>query len=481
MSGSDGIIGRRQLVKQSAAMASLLVVGSSTAGRGALVEAQPQSASHEWLVNVVNHGAKGDGSTDDSGAIKAAAAAVVAAGGVLFFPPAGGSYRIAQDVRLPDTVATLFAPGARVYVEADTTFSLGGPLAALPMTIVTGPGEFQLERVMDVLPEWFGARADGSTDTGAALTRAAESAAARSTIMLSGGTYQFSSGVRMPAHKSLAVEGSGPGTLLRMQSGFGSDSALFAFIGTSASRTVDQALRKLRIEGTGRTSDGIALAIDYGTNIRIEDVQLYGIGNSALDIRRSWDITLNGLRVFACGGGPGGPAAVYIGDPRGSAGFDNNNTITIRSTDVERSFGVGLLLETVSNVTAVGCKFHGRPVTDTRWQESQELLLLRNARLVRMTGCEFSQARTKETSGAIRVTGGWSSLALTSATFAEIGDDDTFTIYVDCTDPRAQVVGDALVLNDPRTHTRYMHVAEPLPSSALQLGTIAAMSPAMLR
>lgn len=154
----------------------------------ALLAALPVWAAR---VDVREHGAAGDGATDDTPAFLAALAAIGDAPGSLLV--AGGTFSVAN-LELPQGVSLEFAAGGRLAPQAGSEISIHGAIVAGIEQIFTGEGRVS-GRVanLHVYPQWFGSRGDGEHDDGPALQKAAD-LAARSmgrTLFIPAGTYVF--------------------------------------------------------------------------------------------------------------------------------------------------------------------------------------------------------------------------------------------------------------------------------------------------
>src|SRR5688572_14351300 len=135
--------------------------------------------------------AVGDGVQDDRNALNVLANTTIpSSGGVMYFPP--GPYKIASDMTFPRHVTLRFANGAKLLLpDAVTVTILGGidgeltQIFALPDE-QTGTGRVRFSvlgsygvspLVTEVYPQWWGAKADFSTDDAKPLQRCFDAAA----------------------------------------------------------------------------------------------------------------------------------------------------------------------------------------------------------------------------------------------------------------------------------------------------------------
>jgi hypothetical protein len=136
-------------------------------------------------------GAKGDGSTDDSGAITMA---INSGAGIVLFPV--GTYMVSNNVTFPSSVAVQFVDGALLSPSSNVVITINGPIiAADAQHIFAGTGSVAVEPIMltHVSCRWWGATGDGSTDDTAAIQAAitALASAKGGTLYFPVGTYKI--------------------------------------------------------------------------------------------------------------------------------------------------------------------------------------------------------------------------------------------------------------------------------------------------
>src|SRR6185437_266469 len=133
------------------------------------------------LFDVTVHGVTTGAASDASAALGALAKAIPATGGTMYFPP--GDFALAGDLEIPRHITMWFAHGARLVARAGATPTItirGAIQAGAHQTF--GPGltirfipagvagaNTRAALLPDVLPEWWGARGDGTTDDTLAL------------------------------------------------------------------------------------------------------------------------------------------------------------------------------------------------------------------------------------------------------------------------------------------------------------------------
>ncbi len=149
--------------------------------------------------------AKGDGSSDDTDAIKEGLAQAASSGYFLITRPVF----IGESILLPDGMTLAFTGGGRIILAAGATLYLGNncKIAAGRQRIFDGSGKVAGgDYDLYALPEWFGASIGSGADASPAIEAAA---AIASTVYLDAGTYNLSAVVSLPVDHDVTVAGSG--------------------------------------------------------------------------------------------------------------------------------------------------------------------------------------------------------------------------------------------------------------------------------
>ena len=127
----------------------------------------------EGVFNVRDYGVKGNGSTDDAGAILDLIDTVSQSGGTIFFP--AGTYFIKEDsVSIPYRVGMIMQEGASFKLGEDGTLKINSCAFSAPKAqLFFGEGTVSgFGSVPNVLPEWYGAVADDGKDDSEAIGKA---------------------------------------------------------------------------------------------------------------------------------------------------------------------------------------------------------------------------------------------------------------------------------------------------------------------
>jgi len=160
--------------------------------------------------DVRSYGAVGDGVTDDEPAFALAIAA--AAGGRVIVTEATTSYKLSSHVTIPAGVTVEFRQGGLLSIDTSIVFTVNGTIEAGLYQIFSGAGTAVLAAgsCEQVIPQWFGAVGDDSTDNATALNAAMVAAQNVGTMFIPAGTYQLSTPINTWEYASIALHEGGP-------------------------------------------------------------------------------------------------------------------------------------------------------------------------------------------------------------------------------------------------------------------------------
>jgi hypothetical protein len=165
------------------------------------------------------YGAADDGSTDAEPEI--ATAITAAAGGIVVFSEAATSYKISSNVTIPSGTTVVFQEGGMLSIDNGITFTVnqGATLQAGHYQIFSGAGTavFGKGTVEAVIPQWWGATGDDSTDNITAFESALTATANIGRMDIPPGTYQittplenFPSSLDNDFSTGYIIQGAGP-------------------------------------------------------------------------------------------------------------------------------------------------------------------------------------------------------------------------------------------------------------------------------
>ena len=260
-------------------------------------------AGGSGIATVVDHGAVGNGTTDDRAAIATADAA-----GDVIFPRR--TYRVSSNITLSN--AAVFLPGAKLSIDSGVVVTFGKPISAGMEQIFTGSGTVAFTRSQDARAEWWGAIADNSTACRAAIQAADDALALGSRILLAEGTYSVDT--TTITLTTASVIGTGRKTILRP-----SASAAVPVFTIAADSIGIEHVSILGDHLTTPTNRGIQVgtASAQAGNAKVADIFIYGF-TSGVGMRcmNGNAMTFTDIRIQQCLYCiySGGVAATYFGD-----------------------------------------------------------------------------------------------------------------------------------------------------------------------
>jgi hypothetical protein len=166
----------------------------------------------ERQVSIMSYGADPTGATDSSAAFTAAFAAL-SGGGVLHLPgvssTTGAVYKITTNVNVPSYV-TLKFDNSLINITSGNTLTIAGPIVAVPQQIFeSSNGTPVTIAVAKVIPQWFGAIANGSTDCTSAIQQALNSlVGGAGELFFPPGTYKISTQLTLQYKWGCRIHGS---------------------------------------------------------------------------------------------------------------------------------------------------------------------------------------------------------------------------------------------------------------------------------
>lgn len=227
------------------------------------------------------YGAIGNGVDDDEPAFTLAIAA--AAGGRLIIPEAPTSYKLSSNVTVPAGVTVEFQQGGLLSIDNAVTFTVNGTIEAGLYQIFSGAGDVVLAAgsCEHVLPQWWGAIGDNSTDNFAAFVLALDALnGGPGKMYIPAGIYKISATIdNFPtsygslARAGIIIEGAGSGETILQYTGL--SGYLFALGNdevNSAAVPVKCTIRDLHIQAPDLTSTGGGIEFSHSSFNQVEGV-----------------------------------------------------------------------------------------------------------------------------------------------------------------------------------------------------------------
>jgi hypothetical protein len=148
-------------------------------------------ANLDMTFAVADLSANPDGTMDNAPLLRSFITKAGTARATIYFQR--GTYRIAGALTFPQNIGIKFELGASFSVDSGTTVTVNGPIEAGIWPIFLGSGTVRLDQaeVRDILPQWFGAAGNGSTDDTTAFKRAMDACNFRRTLYIPSGAYMI--------------------------------------------------------------------------------------------------------------------------------------------------------------------------------------------------------------------------------------------------------------------------------------------------
>ena len=277
----------------------------TTADNGGTVIAPNSGGTGRWnlilqngFFNVRQFGAKGDGTTNDYASLSATAAACTNVGGVIIFP--SGNYKIGTALSFASNVALAFSPGAILVPSASVTITINGLIEAQRQRIFNVSAATSLidgfGLIAELLPEWWGAVADGTTDcepafTAALASGAAASNAAQRVIRCGVGTYSLGAGITVNGNGVRLIGASSYETTLK--SG-GSGLNLITF-----GSGLECSLENLRVYDAYLETANYLVSLNGSVECKITDCMLIGGWVGLYAYNNSADSIVTRTKIYA--------------------------------------------------------------------------------------------------------------------------------------------------------------------------------------
>lgn len=173
-----------------------------------------------------------------------------------------------NDVTIPSTIALRCEKSGVITVNSGKTLTINGPFSAGSYQCFAGSGAvvFGANSTSFAIPEWWGAKADGVTDSTAAINSSLASGAKRT--QLSAGSYTISGQIFVGTAQ---LTGNGISTILKSTAT--ADTIRLGSSALSSSMVTGGIVENLRVDIYGSSSTAIYLL--QSTNASVRNVQVY--------------------------------------------------------------------------------------------------------------------------------------------------------------------------------------------------------------
>lgn len=224
-------------------------------------------------IDVKTQGAKGNGTTDDSGALVTANSLAITQGKSLVIPP--GTYRISTNTTLGSATVGLEMQGGAIFsIDSGMSLTISGAMNDGMIQRFSGSGTVLITGGQSVRPEWWGARANDSTDNTTAIDKMLASIS-KGLVTWLAGTYRTNGGHIIPHGVSFQAA-SMQATIIKHMVSTGN---LFRFPEPAAEATVDRAAASfpgMTFQGTGANGSATCFYIKNKANLNFKDTEVDG-------------------------------------------------------------------------------------------------------------------------------------------------------------------------------------------------------------
>lgn len=305
--------------------------------------------------NVIQHGATGDGSTDDSAAFIAAIAA--AAGGVVLVPEAATSFRLSANVTVPAGVTVVFQEGGLLLIDNAIAFTVNGGIQAGTYRIFSGAGTAVLAANPTINIVWYSASGTGDNSSRwvDALRNAFASNGNISHYYAPAGNYEDQSTITLDSTGFWTLSGDGM-SVTRFHYDQIDDTSLMKVERDAGVNIVyNVVIRDMSFYG-GSTATGAAIEIVDASqfwinNVTIEDFDADTVTNRGVWTKGRDNIKLSNVRFS------GVITSIYIDDNANST-IDCDHfyleNVRMHAGDQDNGYGVHFVCQNVYNFTATG-------------------------------------------------------------------------------------------------------------------------------
>lgn len=274
--------------------------------------------------------------------------------------PAGGAWLIAA------TPPGYDIPISEVYVAVP---DVPGPHQVDDVVVDAPGGSLRYDPPAGaVLPQQFGAKADGTTDDTGAINDAIESAISRGigAVYLPPGHYLVNGTISIPAPitfagwwTSQAVAGAPSAGTVLVAGSTSTPGAPVLEVALTGSKVAGVRLERFHVLGadswlsSSGAKDRVGVRLkDVGSEVSMDAVYVSGFQRQGMVFDEVFDATIVGSRVFFCGADDGYPAVDVLG-----GGADNTNAMHVFGLHVENCPFMLRVDDLSRHVQFVACKF----------------------------------------------------------------------------------------------------------------------------